>query len=367
MKIKVDKSVLTHGISKVINSVNQRSTLPILSNILFETLTGNRLKITGTDLEIGISHTIDIEVIEEGAITIPAKKIADIVKEAPESSIEITVSKSNAVNIKSGKAFFKLMGLPRDDYPKFPHYSLDKGIAVEKDIFKECVKLTSFAISSDETRYVLNGALVSIKNGKLSMVATDGRRLAVMSKDIECDLEAQVNFIVPTKAIHEINKNLDNEGAFHIVDLGNQVVFQVDQTTIVSRLIEGHFPNYDQVIPKEEKIIAKVDRSKFLSTIKRVSLLTSMESQAIKLDLMQSGKMILSSRSPNIGESKEEMDVEYTQEHEISIGFNPVYLIDVLKNIDLETVDFYLTTEDKPGVIKGKAGYVYVIMPMQIS
>ena len=366
MKIIINKDILANSLSKVITAVNQRSTLPILSNILFEAQKG-KLKITGTDLEIGIKDTIDADVIEEGSITIPAKKISDIVRESPEKEIEISVSKSNAIAIKSGKAYFKLMGLPKDDYPKFPQYSLDQAINIEQESFKECVKLTSFAISADETRYVLNGALIIINKSSLKMVATDGRRLAFMEKGISSKKEDKLEMIIPTKAIHEVNKNIGTDGVFQLIDLGNQVIFKINDTMIVSRLIEGHFPNYEQVIPKEEKITAKIDRVKLLSSIRRVSLLTSMESQAIKIDLMRNGKLILSSRSPNVGESKEEIDVEYDGSEEITIGFNPVYMIDVLKNLQEEKIDFFMSSPEKPGVIKIKEKYVYVIMPMQIG
>ena len=164
MKIKVKKEDLSKGLGKVVSSINPRSTLPILSNLLIETCNKSKIRITGTDLEIGIIHTIEAEIIDEGTITIPAKKFSDIVREAPEDDIEITVTKNNSITIKSGKAFFKLMGLPKDDYPKFPQFSLDNAITIDQATLKECIELTSFAISNDETRYVLNGALVIIKN-----------------------------------------------------------------------------------------------------------------------------------------------------------------------------------------------------------
>ena len=367
MKIKVTQDDIAKGINKVITSVNPRSTLPILSNILLETVGKDQLKIIGTDLEIGIINTIPAEVIEAGTITIPAKKINDIVREAPEDDIEISVNKNNSINIKSGKAFFKLMGLPRDDYPTFPQYSLESAMAIDQNILKECITLTAFAISSDETRYVLNGALVIIKNKTIKMIATDGRRLAVIEKGINVTKDVNVEVIVPTKAFYELNKNIQTEGVVHVVELGNQIIFAVENVTIISRLIEGHFPNYEQVIPAEEKVIAKINREKLLSTLRRVSLLTSLEAQAVKVDLLKGNKMIISARSPNIGESKEEIEVALEKGEEITIGFNPAYLIDVLKNLDIEEIIFALMSEDKPGIIRGKEGYIYVIMPMQIG
>ncbi len=367
MKIKVKKDILIKGLSKVITSINPRSTLPILSNLLIETIDKNRLKITGTDLEIGIIHTIDADIIEEGNITIPAKKFNDIVRESPEEDIEITVTKNNSITIKCGKAFFKLMGLPQDDYPKFPKFSLENASVLKQETLKECIDLTLFAISTDETRYVLNGALVIIKNKELKMIATDGRRLAIIQKGIDINKSFSLEAIIPTKALHEVNRNIQNEEKVHIVELSNQIVFHINNTTIISRLIEGHYPNYEQVIPKEENIIVKIKRGKMLSAIRRVSLLTSLESQAIKLDVIKTNKMILSSRSPNLGESKEEIDIEIIKGNEVTIGFNPTYLIDVLKNLEIEDIMLYLISPEKPGVIRGHEGYLYIIMPMQIG
>jgi DNA polymerase-3 subunit beta len=367
MKIIIKKNLLVKGVGKVITAVNPRSTLPILSNILIETKDKENIQITGTDLEIGIVSIVEAKNEEEGSVTIPAKKFFDIIKELPEEDIEIQVTKNNSVTIKSGKAFFKLMGLPKDDFPKFPKIDEEKGITIDSAILKECISLTIFAISSDETRYVLNGALFIVKDKKIKMVSTDGRRLAIIEKEINCKKDFSCEVIIPTKALVEINKNAQGEETIKLVELGNQFIFTFQNTTIISRLIEGHFPNYEQVIPGEEGIKATINREKFLSTVRRVSLLTSLESQAVKIDVLKNNKMIVSSRSPNLGESKEEISLEMQQGEEIAIGFNPIYIIDVLRNLDIETVTLTLNSPEKPGVILGKEGYVYIIMPMQIG
>ena len=225
--------------------------------------------------------------------------------------------------------------------------------------------LTSFAISHDETRYVLNGVLLSIHGTKLKCVATDGRRLACAEKEIDNKKGKDIDAIIPSKAIAELVKILDWEGAVQVVQTQNQIAFDLGQTQITSRLIEGKFPDYEQVIPKDATITSQSGREELLQAIRRAELLTSPESPAVKMDFMKS-KILVSSRSQNLGEAKEEMMAE-TKGGEITVGFNPHYFMDVLKNLDTETIVVHLTNPDRPGLIKGKEGYQYVIMPMQLS
>jgi DNA polymerase-3 subunit beta len=315
---------------------------------------------------VGIATLIPCEVQKEGSITIPSKKLQEIVRELGEGAVEIAVAKNNSVSMRTGKAFFKIMGLSKEDYPKLPEVDDDKAFEVDQALVKESLTLTSFAISYDETRYVLNGVLISIKGNHMKFVATDGRRLAFMSKDLKGKAsKREADMIVPTKAIQELVKVLGWEGVLRIIPSKNQVLFQVGDTLIFSRLIEGNFPNYEQVIPKEEKTLSQANREEFLQAVRRTSLLTSTDSPAVKLDFVK-GKILVSSKSPNLGEAKEELNAEL-QGDEIAIGFNPNYLIDVLKNLDIENVSFSLTDPDKPGLVKGKDDYLYVIMPMQLN
>ncbi|MBN1689320.1 MAG: DNA polymerase III subunit beta [Candidatus Omnitrophica bacterium] len=367
MEIKLSKSNLLRGITLVGNVTAQKAaTLPILGNMLFEaSKKEDCLKIIGTDLEVGISTTVPAEIQKEGAITIPAKKISEIVRELPEGEIEITVAKNNAVNIKAGKAFFKVMGLMKEDYPKLPEWNNENAIELDQALLKECLALTSFAISYDETRYVLNGVLVSVTDKLIRFVATDGRRLACSEKEIENKDGQTFEMIVPVKAVQELLKMLTWEGTVKMIPSQNQVVFVLGDTFLVSRLIEGHFPNYEQVIPKGKKTTSSANREDFLRVVRRTALLTSADSPAIKMDFVK-GKILLSSRSPNMGEAKEELKADVSG-NDLVIGFNPQYLIDVLKNLDVENVSFSLTDPDKPGLIQGKDGYRYVIMPMQLN
>ncbi|HXV28371.1 MAG TPA: DNA polymerase III subunit beta [bacterium] len=366
MEIKAQKSSLMKALSTVVNVTNTKAnTLPILGNLLLETNGKESLCIVGTDLEVGISTQMPITVKTEGSITVPSKKLQDIIRELPEGEIEITVAKNNAVNIKAGKSYFKIMGLGKEDYPKLPELNKNHAIEMDQALLKESLSLTSFAISNDETRYVLNGVLCLLEGKTVKFVATDGRRLAFIQKDLPKPLETKLEMIIPIKAVQELLKILSWDGTVQIIPTQNQVIFSVGDTYLVSRLIEGHFPNYQQVIPKDESTQTILDREEFLQAVRRASLLTSIDSPAVKLDFIK-GKILISSRSPNLGEAKEELPAE-VKGKEVSIGFNPHYLTDVLKNLDAENVSFSLTDPDKPGLLKGKNGYLYVIMPMQLN
>jgi DNA polymerase-3 subunit beta len=366
MEIKVQKNDLLKKITLGVNiAASKPSTLPILNNLLLETQKDGKLRIVATDMEVGISTLLPVEIIQSGSVTIPARKFFDIVKELPEGIIEITVTKNNTVNIKSGKSYFKIMGLDKEEYPKLPEFSLEEAIEIEQSIIKESLTLTAFAISHDETRYVLNGVLLSIQGDQLRFVATDGRRLAFYKKETKQKNNKNIEMIIPAKTIHELLKLLEWEGNVKIIHTQNKAIFCFPETFLTSSLIEGNFPNYDQVIPKEEKTQVQANREEFLQAVRRAALLTSAEAPALKFDFVKN-KIIVSAKTPNMGEAKEELSASFKGE-EITIGFNPGYFLDVLKNLSDENISISLTSPDKPGLIRGREGYLYVIMPMQLN
>lgn len=366
MEIKVQKSELLKKITLGVNvAASKPSTLPILNNLLLETQKDGKLKVVATDMEVGISTLVSVEVVQGGSITVPARKFFDIVKELPEGVVEITVTKNNTVNIKAGKSYFKIMGLDKEEYPKLPDFSLNESIEVEQSVIKESLSLTTFAISHDETRYVLNGVLLSIHGQQVKFVATDGRRLAFYKREIKQKNTKSIDMIIPSKTVHELLKLLSWEGVVKIVHSQNKVIFSFDDTYLTSSLIEGNFPNYEQVIPKEEKTLVVANREEFLQAVRRAALLTSPEAPALKFDFIKN-KILVSAKTPNMGEAKEELLAEF-KGGEITIGFNPGYFLDVLKNLSDENITISLTEPDKPGLIKGRDGYLYVIMPMQLN
>ena len=363
MKFKVEKDVLLNGIQTVQNVITTKAALPILSNILLEVQQGS-LRLTATDLDVGISCVIPVETLEIGAITIPAKRFSDIIKELPAESVDIITKKNNQVNIHTDTCEFKIMGLAREEFPKLPEFKDREVIKFEQSALKQMLTLTSFAVSFDETRYILNGILFKINKNNLTLVATDGKRLAIIDRKLGTDFEKEINIIIPIKTIHELNRNLKDEGEISLILGNNQVLFDLGNVVIISRLIEGEFPDYRQVIPPASNAKMKIDRAQFLLATRRASLLSTPDYQAVKLELFKN-KLVVSKSTPDVGESREEVAVEY-QGKELAIGFNPNYLIDVLKNLTEESVEFELSDSEKPGVIR-ISGYVYIVLPMRLS
>jgi DNA polymerase-3 subunit beta len=364
MKFSVDKSVLLEGIQAVQNIIRSKAALPILSHILLET-GNNSLRLTATDLDIGISCVIPVNVLETGSVSVPAKRFGDIIRELPgTTTTTINTKKNNLVLIETENCQFKIIGLPKEEFPKLPEFKDKEAVKIDQGILKEMLALTSFAVSFDETRYILNGILFKIENNALTLVATDGKRLAVIERKLKQSFDKTVKVIVPIKTIHELNRNLSEGKEVSLILGNNQVLFDLDSVVVISRLIEGEFPDYRQVIPAPSDTKMQISREQFLLAVRRASLLATPDYQAVKFEVFKN-KMVVSKSTPDIGESREEVPVDY-QGREIMIGFNPNYLIDVLKNLEEEKLNFELTDGEKPGVIRVD-GYIYIVLPMRLG
>jgi len=363
MQFEAKKNDFLKCLNTVQSAISQKNTLPILSNLLIET-DKNRARLTATDLDIGITSRVDVKSKATGSITIPAKKLYDIVKELPEEDVTIVLKKNNMISIDCGQAHIKIIGLPKEEFPQIPTFEDSESIELSQKLLKEMLIMVGFAVSRDETRYVLNGVLFVIKKGKIQLVATDGRRLALSTKSVGENTKLNKKVIIPTKTVQELIKMLEDDGGVKVTFSENQVFFDLGHTHVISRLIEGEFPDYDKVIPEERKEKVKIDRSKFLASVKRASLFTNQDSLSIKLDFSRN-KMVVSKNAPFIGEVKEELDVKYGGKA-VSIGFNPIYLIDALKVLEDETIELELEDSDRPGVIRKGNEYTYVVLPMQL-
>lgn len=366
MKIKVDKSDLQKGIQAVGNIITSKNILPILSNILFETQK-NKIKLTTTDLDIGIAYTMDAEIIEPGALTIPTKRLSDIIKELLGGMVTLVTKKNNIVEIQLNNCEFKLMGLPKEEFPKLPEFKDKEVVIFEQAALKEMLYLTFFAVSHEETRYVLNGLLLELKAGSetnVKLVGTDGRRLAVAERKLPIKIQKDIKIIIPFKTIQELVRNLKEEGSASLVVGQNQVFFEMDNITIISRLIEGDFPDYQKVIPAASGIKIRLNKEQFMLVLRRANLLTTPDFQAVRFELFKN-KLVVSKATPDIGEFREEIQVEYGGK-ELAIGFNPGYLLDMLKNWRPEELTLELYDAEKPGAIRS-TDYVYIVQPMRLG
>jgi len=367
MKIICEKAELLKGLQVIQTVVPTRSTLPVLSNFLLQT-EQETIKLSCTDLEIGVSCYIKGEIVKGGEITIPAKKFTDIIRELPEDKdIEIKSDDNNQINIKCGKSNFNLMGLPKADYPLLPDFPSDNNFEVKKEEFKEMLKKVSYAVSNDETRYVLNGVFLIAEKGELKMVATDGRRLSYISKE-NIDKKIQKTVIIPSKCVNEIQRILSQEGMGEKLKVGvaqNQIAFKIGSITMSSLLIEGTFPNYEQVIPKKFDLQVKVKTKEALSAVRQISTIANDKTSSIRLSF---GKGLLRfSSSQGNGSGEVEIDIDHTGQA-LDIAFNPVFVNDILKNIDEDEIVFELTGSLNPAVIRPVTdkNYICVIMPMKV-
>lgn len=364
IKFKVAKEKILDGIQRVQNVVSTRTTLPILSNMLVQA-EKNSLSLTTTDLDVGVRCSVEAEVSKSGATTLPARKLFSIVKEAPSADIEVEVDDRNTASIRSGSSFYKIMGLPEEEFPRFPESAGEKALKIEQSMLRDMLKQTAYAVSNDETRYVLNGVYMAIKADKLTVVATDGRRLAVVEQEIEVPKGSETELILPTKAVTELQRLLADKGEAKLSIGENQIIIHLDGTTLASKLIEGTYPNFRQVIPTETKERVTLEREQLLAALHRASILASEKSQSVKLNFSKN-TLTITAVTPEVGEAKETLSINYKGK-EITIAFNPQYLMDPLRNLDADEVFLELTDELSPGVLKVNAPFLYVLMPMRLN
>lgn len=364
MKFRISKEAFLEALQQVQHVVSSRTTLPILSNVLLEGANG-QLKLTTTDLDVGVSGTVAAEIETDGSTTLPARRLVQIIKELPAQEVEVEVDSKNHASIKSGPSFFKIIGLGQEEFPNMPDFQEAKDFTIGQQLLKDSLKKTSYAISSDETRYVLNGIFASFKESKLTLVATDGRRLAMVENELDFPESHETEVIIPTKAVQELARLLSDEGDVKLSLSDSQVRFELNNSVLISKLIEGNYPNYRQVIPAETTERVTLSRDKFLETVRRVSLLSSDKSNSVKLTFAPNQVDVIAT-SPDIGEARESIEVAY-EGKEFAIAFNPEFLQAPLRALDTEDVYLDLIDEMSPGVIRIEGSFLYVIMPMRVS
>jgi DNA polymerase III subunit beta len=375
MKLTINKGELQIGLSRLQGIVEKRNSMPILANVLMSASNkgkdGEQLQLAATDLEVGIQSSHEAKVTTAGGVTVSAKKLFEIVRELPDEDIHLEATANGYLNIKCARSNFTLAGTSTEEYPTLPNFTPGKTASVEAAVLSLMIERTMYAASVDETRYNLNGVYLEVLDqpGRIRMVATDGHRLATVDRTLSEDpLGLENGVIIPRKGLGELKKLVDEDDADEI-DLafeGNNGLARKGKVTLVMRLIEGEFPNYSQVLPKKIERNVVIPGEDLIRALRRVALLSSERSKAVKLEFTD-GRLTISSSNPDLGDAREELDIDFAGD-EITIGFNAKYLLDALSTLKAKEVRFGLQNELAPAqfVPTDDDDTLAVVMPMRV-
>jgi len=374
MKFKINRDHFSNGLAQVLNVVGSKAAMPILSNVLIEA-EKDCISLTTTNLDLGIRCKIKAEVKEAGSVTLPVKRLATIVRELPNVDVSFDATANHQVKIASGGSNFRIMGIGAEEFPKLPDTGDDKNYSLDQAELATMLGNVAYAQSTDETRYILNGVYFNFKDGKLALVATDGRRLALVSKELTVPAASAGAIILPAKTVAELLRLLgkgeklsiafnDRRAAFQI-ETGKESGGLTDSIYLFSKVVEGNYPNYHQVIPKETHQRIKLERELFLQCVHRAALVTSEKSNSVKIKL-SSNLLEITASSPDFGEAHESMAISYSGP-DLQVAFNPQFVMDPLRALTKDEVFFELKDEVSPGVFKTLESFVCVIMPVRLS
>ncbi len=369
MKFTITRDNLQQGLASVAASIPARTTLPVLSNILIEA-DGGGVRMSGTDLDIAVSLQVPAEVEEEGALTVPAKKLQELARELPENPVRV-VTKGDRFELACGRASFRLNGMPRDEFPTFPTVDFHESWRISGEVLGNLIHQTSFAVSTEESRPILNGVLWHLSEHEMRMVATNGHRLALMKQAVDFAGAARVDLIVPPKALAQVERLFTASEEIEIARSENHLGFRQEGTRIFTRLIEGPYPNYEQVIPKDNDKLATADKAALTQALRRMSVVASEQTHRVKLSF-NPGSLRFSVESPDLGEAHEEMEVDY-QGEPLDIGFNAAYLLEVLRYMPTGEVRLTLKAPERAATLEpvhpeGEAApeYLCLVMPLRL-
>ncbi|NCN95640.1 MAG: DNA polymerase III subunit beta [Bdellovibrionales bacterium] len=370
MKLEVEKKDLLTLLSRSQNIVEKRNTMPILVNVLLEA-EDSHFKVFATDLEVSLKDQIPAKIIQPGKVAVSAKSLFEIIKELPDAPILLEKKENNWLRVTQKKSVFNLVGMSPEEYPVFPTFQTNQFIEMDSDVLSEMIEKTLYSVSTDETRYHLNGVYFESRkdDNSLRMVATDGHRLSMVDRKTSGSdrLNLDKGVIVPRKGLNEIKKLLDSTSdSIELAIEGSQLILRKYSTLLLVRLIEGKYPNYQQLVPQNLKETLRAPKETLLSSLKRVSLLSNAKSKGVTLSLSQ-GKMEIASNNPELGDAKEEIEVDYKGK-DIRIGFNAKYILDVLGSIKEEIIEIDFNDNLSPGVVRPDKdmSYTCVVMPMRI-
>ncbi|HET8539806.1 MAG TPA: DNA polymerase III subunit beta [Anaeromyxobacter sp.] len=376
MELKIATSELSKALGRSQGIVEKKSTMPILSHVLLEAKKA-QLVVSATDLDLAVSseHEKGCEILKEGSVAVSARHLYEIVRALPEQQVALKKAHNNYLEVRSGPSEFRIVGLPAEDFPALPRFEKVPFADVDPAELLDMIERTFFAVSTDETRYNLNGVYFEPSAEALRLVATDGHRLSLVERKMGATFGLKRGVILPKKGLQELRKLLseatesgEEKPETKLGFVENSAIVRRPGVVLSMRLIEGLFPDYRQVIPKQGEKVVKLGRERLQETLRRVSLLSTDKAHAVKLELGK-GTLKVLSQNPDLGEAKEEVPVEYAGDA-LKIGFNARYLLDVLQVLKSKDVALELADDLSPGVVRGAdeadAGFTSVVMPMRI-
>jgi DNA polymerase III subunit beta len=368
MKFTITREKLHEGLQAVAASVPSKTTLPVLANILVEA-SKDGLKLSGTDLDISVSTTIPASVDQEGATTLPARKLVEIVKELPNAAIRMTSSGEQRATIECGKSKFKLLGLSREEFPAFPTVKFEGGWRVAAKDLQKLIGHVAFAASTEESRPILNGVLWELRSDRMRMVATNGHRLARMDVPTTGQGGGQADLIIPPKALEQIRRLFGGDEEIEIAKSDNHLGFRSTTTQVYTRLIEGPYPNYEQVIPRENDKSLTADKAALAAALRRMSIVASDQTHRIRM-AFTNGACKLSVQTPDLGEAQEELSVAYEGDS-LEIGFNAAYMLEILKYMPTDEVRMTFKAPERAATCEpvgwdDPASFMTLVMPLRL-
>jgi DNA polymerase-3 subunit beta len=368
MRLKMTRDNLQHGLAAVAASIPTRTTLPVLSNILVD-VGQDSIALSGTDLEIAVSVTVPAEVDEAGSLTVPAKKLQELARELPEHPVRIT-TRGDRFELVCGRATFRLNGMPRDEFPTFPAVDFNRSWSLPGRLLHELIRQTSFAASTEESRPILNGVLWQLGEDEMRMVATNGHRLARVKVPGTVPGAPSAELIVPPKALAQVERLFGGDDQVEVARSENHIAFRKDGTQVFTRLIEGPYPNYEQVIPRDNDKHAIADRHRLIQVLRRMAVVASDQTHRVRLGFTPN-TLRFSVETPDLGEAHEDLDVEYAGEP-MDIGFNASYLLEVLRYMPTDEVRLTFKAPERAATIEpvntaeGALDYLCLVMPLRL-
>jgi len=369
MRFTIAREKLQEALAAVAASIPAKTTLPVLANILLET-TPKGIRLSGTDLDIAVSTEVSADVESQGAITIPARKLTEIVRELPPAPVKMAAAGEQRVTLECGRSRFKLLGLPKDEFPSFPVVRFNESWRIRSGDLQKLIGATSFAVSTEESRPILNGVLWELKPEYMRMVATNGHRLAKMELPVKGGSAApSTDLIVPPKALEQVRRLFPAEEELEIARGDNHLGFRSPLTSVFTRLIEGPYPNYDQVIPRDNDKVAIADKSQLISALKRMSVVASDQTHRIRMSF-NAGMLKFSVQTPDLGEAQDELPIRYDGD-QLDIGFNATYLLEILKFMPTDEVRLTFKAPERAATLEPEGGddagkYLCLVMPLRL-